>query len=118
MMRFVVCIVRRADQRPEEFRREFDASGMMALYERVRILSGASRVVRSFRMDTAFGENLMLARQAEVHCDAMVELLWPEGSPPKLSIDDPQLKDLIGEIAALSAVVYDLSRSFAVFLGD
>lgn len=118
MMRFVVCLVRRPDQRTDEFRRELDASELMPLLERVRVHSGATHLARTFRLETDFSEYLPLGRQAEGHCDAMIELQWAPGTRPMLSRDDPVLVELIGEIRAVSAVVFDRSRSFAVFLGD
>ena len=115
MIRFILCAVRRPDQRPEDFRRELDASQLMNVLERIRVHTGAVKLVRSFRLDTDFTSALELTRQAEGNCDAILELQWPEGTPPNVSLDDPVLADLMLELRGITPAIIDRSRSFSMF---
>lgn len=117
MIRLIMCIRRRADVDPMEFRRSW-VTPMRTLADELALASGANQVELSVLLSIPENAAFVDQRGLDQPYDAVVELCWDGGAQVRGAGDRPEVKAVRAKIRTLNEHYVDAQHSCTFFADD
>ena len=117
MIRLIMCVRRRPDIEPMEFRRSW-VTPMQELANELAAASGALQVELSVLLSIPENAAFVDERGLERPYDAVVELAWEGGAQVRGAGDKPSVKAVRAKIRVLNEHFVDLAHSSTFFADD
>ena len=117
MIRLIMCVRRRPDVEPMDFRRSWVAP-MRELAGALAAASDAQHVELSVLLTIPENAAFVDERGLERPYDAVVELAWEGGAKVRGAGDKPAVKDVRAKIRTLNEHFVDLAHSSTFFADD